>query len=63
MTFLTESVILLKLMHVLLCSVRLIFFFRAVEVNALYYEIIVAEINTIQYLNAVNATLFTSGVR
>ena len=63
MTFLTESVILLKLMHVLLCSVRLIFFFRAVEVNALYYEIIVAEINTIQYLNAVNATLFTSGAR
>ena len=35
---------------------------RAVNVNALIYEIIVAEINAINYLNAVNATLFTSGV-
>ena len=31
---------------------------RAVKVNALIYEIIVAEINAIKYLNAVNATLF-----
>ena len=30
--------------------------------NALIYEIIVAEINAIKYFNAVNATLFTSGV-
>ena len=35
---------------------------RAVKVNALIYEIIVAEINAIKYFNAVNATLFTSGV-
>ena len=27
------------------------------------YEIIVAKINAIKYFNAVNATLFTSGVR
>ena len=38
-------------------------FIRAVKVNALIYEIIVAEINGIKYFNAVNATLFTSGVR
>ena len=38
-------------------------YFRAVKVNALFYEIIVAEINAIQYFNAVNVTLFTSGVR
>ena len=38
-------------------------FFRAVKVNALIYEIIVAEINAIKYFDAVNATLFTSGVR
>ena len=38
-------------------------FIRAVKVNALIYEIIVAEINAIKYFNAVNATLFTSGVR
>ena len=36
---------------------------RAVKINALIYEIIVAEINAIKYFNAVNATLFTSGVR
>ena len=36
---------------------------RAVNVNTLIYEIIVAEINAIKYFNAVNATLFTSGVR
>ena len=36
---------------------------RAVKVNALIYEIIVAEINAIKYFNAVNATLFISGVR
>ena len=35
---------------------------RAVKVNVLVYEIIVAEINAIKYFNAVNATLFTSGV-
>ena len=35
---------------------------RAVKVNALIYEIIVAEINAIKYFNAVNATLFTSGL-
>ena len=38
-------------------------FIRAVNVNALIYEIIVAEINAIKYFNAVNTTLFTSGVR
>ena len=38
-------------------------FSRAVKVNALIYEIIVAEINVIKYFTAVNATLFTSGVR
>ena len=31
--------------------------------NALIYEIIVAEINAIKYFKAVNATLFTSGAR
>ena len=36
---------------------------RAVKVNPLIYKIIVAEINAIKYFNAVNATLFTSGVR
>ena len=36
-------------------------YIRAVKVNALIYEIIVAEINSIKYFNAVNATLFTSG--
>ena len=35
---------------------------RAVKVNALLYEIIVAEIYAIKYFNAVNTTLFTSGV-
>ena len=50
-----------RLKHVLLRSVRVIYYFRAVKVNALFYEIIVAEINAIKYLNAVNATLFTSG--
>ena len=39
-----------------------IIYIRAVKVNALIYEIIVAEINAIKYFNAVNATLFTSGV-
>ena len=38
-------------------------YIRAVKVSALIYEIIVAEINAIKYFNAVNATLFTSGVR
>ena len=36
---------------------------RAVNVNALIYEIMVGQINPIKYFNAVNATLFTSGVR
>ena len=36
---------------------------RAVKVSALIYEIIVAEINAPKYFNAVNTTLFTSGVR
>src|SRR4029434_7163760 len=35
---------------------------RGVKVNALIYEIIVAEINAIKYFKAVNATLFTSDV-
>ena len=35
---------------------------RAVKVSALIYEINVAAINVIKYFNAVNATLFTSGV-
>ena len=35
---------------------------RAVKVSALIYEINVAAINAIKYFNAVNATLFTSGV-
>ena len=35
-------------------------FSRAVKVNALIYELIVAEINAIKYFKAVNATLFTS---
>src|SRR4029434_8860668 len=40
------------------CCVVCVYFiyFRAVKVNALFYEIIVAEINAIKYLNAVNAT-------
>ena len=38
-------------------------YIRAVKISALIYEIIVAEINAIKYFNAVNATLFTSGVR
>ena len=38
-------------------------FFRAVKVSALIYAINGAAINAIKYFNAVNATLFTSGVR
>ena len=37
-------------------------FSRAVKISALIYEINVAAINAIKYFNAVNATLFTSGV-
>ena len=37
-------------------------FSRAVKVSALIYAINVAAINAIKYFNAVNATLFTSGV-
>ena len=37
--------------------------FRAVKVSALIDAINVAPINAIKYFNAVNATLFTSGVR
>ena len=36
---------------------------RAVKVSALIYAINVVAINAIKYFNAVNATLFTSGVR
>ena len=35
---------------------------RAVKVSALIYEINVAAFNALKYFNAVNATLFTSGV-
>ena len=42
----------------LLCYVII----RAVKVSALIYAINVAAINAIKYFNAVNATLFTSGV-
>ena len=38
-------------------------FTRAVKVSALIYAINVATINALKYFNAVNATLFTSGVR
>lgn len=38
-------------------------FGRAVIVNTLMHETIVAKINAIQYFNAVNAALFTSSVR
>src|SRR4029434_7792192 len=40
------------------CCVVCVYFiyFRAVKVNALFYDIILAEINAIKYLNAVNAT-------
>ena len=36
---------------------------RAVKVRALIYAINVAAINALKYFNAINATLFTSGVR
>ena len=36
---------------------------RAVKVSALIYAINVAAINALKYFNAINATLFTSGVR
>jgi len=36
---------------------------RAVSVNALIYAINLAAINALTYFNAINATLFTSGVR
>ena len=57
-----------KLMCVIFSTKVILFssayvFIRAVKINALIYEIIVAEINAIKYFNAVNATLFTSGVR
>ena len=38
-------------------------FSRAVKVSALIYAINVAAINALKYFNAINATLFTSGVR
>ena len=37
-------------------------YIRDVKVSALIYEINVTRINAIKYFNAVNATLFTSGV-
>ena len=40
-----------------------IYIYRAVKISALIYAINVAAINAIKYFNAVNATLFTSGVR
>ena len=36
---------------------------RAVKVNALIDAINLAAINALKYFNAINATLFTSGVR
>ena len=38
-------------------------YIRAVKVSALIYAINVAAINALKYFNAINATLFTSGVR
>jgi len=38
-------------------------YIRAVSVNALIYAINLAAINALKYFNAINATLFTSGVR
>ena len=43
-------------------TVYMYIYIRAVKVSALIYAINVAEINAIKYFNAVNATLFTSGV-
>jgi len=37
-------------------------YIRAVSVNALIYAINLAAINALKYFNAINATLFTSGV-
>jgi len=37
-------------------------YIRAVSVNALIYAINLAAINSQKYFNAINATLFTSGV-
>ena len=44
-------------------SVSLCVLIRAVKISTLIYAINVAAINAIKYFNAVNATLFTSGVR
>ena len=38
-------------------------YIRAVKISVLIYAINVAAINAIKYFNAINATLFTSGVR
>ena len=38
-------------------------YIRAVKVNALIDAINLAAINALKYFNAINATLFTSGVR
>jgi len=38
-------------------------FSRAVSVNALIYAINLSAINALKYFSAINATLFTSGVR
>jgi len=38
-------------------------YIRAVSVNALIYAINLAAINALKYFYAINATLFTSGVR
>ena len=56
-----------KHMHIVYSSIIIVLhyiyiYIRAVKVNALIYEIIVAEINAIKYFNAVNATLFTYGL-
>ena len=59
---LTDSALFSHKLVILFGSVGCIII-RAVKVSALIYAINVAAINAIKYLNAVNATLFTSGVR
>jgi len=44
-------------------SIYLSIYIRAVSVNALVYVINLAAINALKYFTAINATLFTSGVR
>jgi len=51
-----------KYVYIYSYTVYIYIYIRAVSVNALIYAINLAAINALNYFNAINATLFTSGV-